>query len=297
LQRTVDVTGYRDWLFDDGSEEGQQRAANVDELIVAAEEFDSQYLEDSGLERFLELTALVSDTDHWESDANFVTLMTLHAAKGLEFPVVFIVGLEDEILPHRRSRGSDQEIEEERRLLFVGITRGMQEVQLSRCLSRFRNGQYWPTIASNFLMELPRSEMQIFEPTSLPPPDYDLDDLSLEIDPWMHDGQSIDPDDWPYRVEEKTGRYSVLRDTSPSKSTTFPRLVTAAELAESQQHESIRCHPSSFEVGMSVEHADYGIGSIIAISGTNMKRAATVEFPGLGKKRFLLAYSKLEIVK
>ncbi|MEM9409687.1 MAG: UvrD-helicase domain-containing protein, partial [Planctomycetota bacterium] len=123
MKQVVYKTGYRDWLTDDGSEEGHERAANVDELLVAAQEFDSEHPEDGGLERYLEQAALVSDTDAWESESDYVTLMSLHAAKGLEFPCVFIVGLEDGILPHERSIRDPEQIEEERRLLFVGITR------------------------------------------------------------------------------------------------------------------------------------------------------------------------------
>ena len=155
-------TEYRDWLTDDGSEEAYERAGNVDELVVAAQEFDSEHPEDGGLGRYLEQAALVSDTDVWESDANYVTMMTMHGAKGLEFPCVYIVGLEDGILPHERSKNDDDEVEEERRLLFVGITRAEKELQFSRCLNRFRRGSYWPAIPSRFLMELPRDEMEIF---------------------------------------------------------------------------------------------------------------------------------------
>ena len=92
--------------------------------------------------------------------------MTLHAAKGLEFPYVFIVGLEDGILPHERSGQDEEQVEEERRLLFVGITRAQRELQLNRCMVRFRRGSYWPAIASRFLVELPRHDMQVVEPRS-----------------------------------------------------------------------------------------------------------------------------------
>ena len=92
--------------------------------------------------------------------------MTLHAAKGLEFPVVFLVGLEEGLIPHERSSVDPDEVEEERRLLFVGITRAKQNLYLSRCLTRFRRGRNWPVIPSRFLMELPRIEMEISEPKS-----------------------------------------------------------------------------------------------------------------------------------
>ena len=122
IKAVLEETGYREWLTDDGSEEGFERANNVDELVVATQEFDNEHPHDGGLEAYLEQAALVSDTDVWSAEADHVTLMTLHAAKGLEFPSVFIVGLEDGILPHERSSGDDEQLEEERRLLFVAVS-------------------------------------------------------------------------------------------------------------------------------------------------------------------------------
>ncbi|MGB0761814.1 MAG: ATP-dependent helicase, partial [Rubripirellula sp.] len=110
--------------------------ANVDELISAAVEFDRQHPDDGSLEAFLEQVALVADSDAFDGSSERVTLMTLHAAKGLEFPHVFIIGVEDDMLPHKRSKESEAELEEERRLLFVGITRAKQWLQLSCCKRR-----------------------------------------------------------------------------------------------------------------------------------------------------------------
>ena len=167
IKAILDETAYRDWLTEDGSEESHERAANVDELVVAARNLTRSIQTMAGWSGMLEQAALVSDTDVWESTADFVSLMTMHAAKGLEFPCVFIVGLEDGILPHERSSQSDDEIEEERRLLFCRNYPGRRrKLQLSRAMSRFRRGSPWPTIASRFLMELPREAMEVFEPTS-----------------------------------------------------------------------------------------------------------------------------------
>jgi DNA helicase II / ATP-dependent DNA helicase PcrA len=111
------------------------------------------------LEQFLEESSLVADTDAWEAETDKVTLMTLHAAKGLEFPVVFIVAVEEGLLPHERSRHDEEKLEEERRLLFVGITRARDELQLSYAQYRYVPRQNCPTVPSPFLMELPRHEM------------------------------------------------------------------------------------------------------------------------------------------
>ena len=162
IKAVVERTGYREWLTADDSEEGMERARNVDELVLAAREFDNE-VPGGGLDAYLEQAALVSDTDAMDPDSDFVSLMTLHASKGLEFSHVYVVGLEDGILPHERSAENEESVEEERRLLFVGMTRAKQELQLSRCNSRYRRGGFWPAIASRFLMELPREEMEVFE--------------------------------------------------------------------------------------------------------------------------------------
>ncbi len=307
IQAILFETGYRQWLTDDGSEEGFERANNIDELIVAAQEFDREFEDEGGLERYLEQAALISDTDVWESSAEYVTMMTLHAAKGLEFGSVFIVGLEDGILPHERSSSDDAELEEERRLLFVGITRAKDQLQISRCLNRFRRGSYWPVIASRFLMELPREAMDVFEPSSGPFfDDADVADAIDQIDPWLHDGiPEIDIHD-PHRSDqfdqefgdedEQPADSDIVRE-SKSDFSSFPRLVTAAQLAEEQGNETfVRLHPSRFSIGMVVEHPEYGLGEIVDLSGDGQKRTATIEFEKLGRKRFRLAFCNLRLV-
>ncbi len=308
IKAILDETAYRDWLTDDGSEEGHERAGNVDELVVAAQEFDSEHPEDGGLERYLEQAALVSDTDVWESTADFVSLMTMHAAKGLEFPCVYIVGLEDGLLPHERSSNDDEEIEEERRLFFVAITRTQEELQISRAMSRFRRGSYWPTIASRFLMELPRQSMAVFEPSS----SEVNSDILDEIDPWLHGGvddkivddslaagipEDLDISFDPAMFESPESLTRGLKDRQKLPSFT-PRIFTGAEFADQQEklRSTVRVHPNAFRIGMQVEHLDYGIGTIVMLSGKAAKKTATVDFSDLGKKRFRLAFCNLQIV-
>lgn len=302
IRKVVQQTGYREWLLEDDSEEAHERAGNVDELIVAAADFDREHPEDGGLEAYLQQAALVSDTDAWDGEADYVSLMTMHAAKGLEFPHVFIVGCEDGILPHERSRESDDELEEERRLLFVGITRAQQHLQLSRCMSRFRRGSHWPAIASRFLMELPRGEMQISEPSAAEVYQFDhyqpapSDDIPFEIDPWMHDGIQVNDDLDPRGREDEEhgpGQTDSTDNTPASDSPAgFPRLVTGAELAEQA---ATRIHPSRYRTGMQVEHPEYGVGTITALSGEKMKRTATIDFPRQGQRRIRLAFANLKI--
>ena len=164
LGTVLSASGYRDHLIDSNLEEDLNRLANIEELLTAAREFDEQNPGEGQLEVFLEQACLVNDTDAWEEETDKVTLMTLHAAKGLEFPVVYVVAVEDGLLPHERSRHEAAQLEEERRLLFVAITRAQHELQLSYAVYREFRGQRRRTVPSSFLMELPRGEMDLVEP-------------------------------------------------------------------------------------------------------------------------------------
>jgi DNA helicase-2/ATP-dependent DNA helicase PcrA len=150
LERVAERSGYIDELISEHSIEAAGRIENVEELIGAAREADT-------LDAFLEQVSLVADTDEIETDTSKVTLMTLHTAKGLEYPVVFIVGMEDGIFPHLRSLGEPDEMEEERRLAYVGITRARERLYLSNawCRSLWGQTQYNPP--SRFLNEIPEA--------------------------------------------------------------------------------------------------------------------------------------------
>ena len=306
IRNILAETGYRDWLTEDGSEEAYERAGNVDELVVAAQEFDNEHPEDGGLGRYLEQAALVSDTDVWESEADYVTMMTMHAAKGLEFPCVYIVGLEDGILPHERSTGNDDEVEEERRLLFVGITRAEKELQFSRCLNRFRRGSYWPAIPSRFLVELPRDEMEIFG-AQHQQAGMTADDLQKVIDAMDISNESGFPDlpEIDIHVSDAANQAAggtLFADESngdqekpTKKKPSMASMMTGAELEKQNQSRASadRLMPEDCEVNMEVEHVEYGIGKVIAMTGAGRKLTATINFPKVGNKRIRLAFSNL----
>lgn len=151
LIRRIDYMKY----LDDGTTQGESRQENVKELLSVAQEY-----QDLGLDGFLEEVALVSDLDSMDSDGNTVTLMTLHAAKGLEFPVVFMAGLEETIFPHSRALYDQHEMEEERRLCYVGMTRARQELYLIHASSRMLYGGVQHNPPSRFLSEIDPSSVQ-----------------------------------------------------------------------------------------------------------------------------------------
>ena len=145
-------------MLADGSEEGEDRWANLLELRQVTTRYDD-LTPDDALDRLLEETALVADQDAYEGEADAVTLITLHAAKGLEFPVVFIAGMEEGLFPHNRALDDEKELEEERRLAYVGITRAKRRLYLSHAWRRATWGGGGMSVPSRFLMEIPAELM------------------------------------------------------------------------------------------------------------------------------------------
>jgi len=174
LDDVLEASGYRAMLAD-GSEDGEERWANLLELRGVTTRYDD-LTPDDALDRLLEETALVADQDSYEGDADAVTLITLHAAKGLEFPVVFIAGLEEGLFPHSRALDDEKELEEERRLAYVGITRAKRRLYLSHAWRRMTWGMGQPTVPSRFLMEIP-AELMVGPQLG----GRDADDLDLDL--------------------------------------------------------------------------------------------------------------------
>ena len=156
IKAVGEKTGFREMLKKIVG--GEEREANMDELIAAAAVYDEENPRGS-LQGFLEQVALIADVDDWDDKAEAVSLMTLHSAKGLEFPMVFIIGLEEGLLPHRLSSEDEAELEEERRLFFVGITRTKQRLFISYVRRRSEQGRWALKIRSRFLREIPEEVM------------------------------------------------------------------------------------------------------------------------------------------
>jgi DNA helicase-2/ATP-dependent DNA helicase PcrA len=174
LDEVLEASGYRAMLAD-GSEEGEDRWANLLELRAVTTRYDDLSPDDA-LDRLLEETALVADQDSYEGEADAVTLITLHAAKGLEFPVVFIAGLEEGLFPHNRALDDEKELEEERRLAYVGITRAKRRLYLSHAWRRATWGGGGMNVPSRFLMEIPADLM-------VGPQLHRGDDFGSDLDP------------------------------------------------------------------------------------------------------------------
>ena len=263
-------TEYQERLKASESEEDQQRLANIEELLTVARDFDERHPGHGNLEAFLEESSLVNDIDGFEDQVDRVTLMTLHSSKGLEFPVIYLIAVEEGLLPHERSSKDPREIEEERRLMFVGITRAQEELQLSVARYRDFRGQRKMTITSQFLMELPREELDVESPA---------DEPAFVSEPTFEEP-----------VFSETAAVSTSRQSTGSLAAS---LTTAADLANGGASESA-VSPDVFRQGMVVWHPKYGVGRIAALSGSGANRQATIDFPHpTGRRKFRLCESPI----
>ncbi len=243
LRQVIDQTRYCVGWQKGTSEQEIQRQAVIDELLATASHYDEFAGEERSLAGFLETTSLVAGTDSIDEQAGTVTLMTLHAAKGLEFPTVFVVGVEQNLLPHERSLREDnpRELEEERRLLFVGMTRAISKLALTLTAERDLHGQTRTTIPSEFL-----GEMQL-----------EIRDHSL----------------WEGHT---TPRPPLPDPATAGAADDSPLLTTAASLLNGTAESA---HVSQgFAVGMAVRHPRYGLGTVTGVNGFARDRTVTVRF-------------------
>ncbi len=280
LETIIDDLAYYEYLEGLSSEADVDRQANVQELLADARSFQHSESHETHLEAFLERVALVSDTDAWDQRSAKVSLMTLHAAKGLEFPVVYIIGVEEGLLPHERSRQDETAVEEERRLLFVGITRAREELQLSFADYRTAYGNYSCRIPSPFLHELPLQEMERVGWKS----DRSASSFAVEMD---FEPEATGVDDEPaWQVDEaapevgkkrrrRTGPVGGARSATSSATTSAVRRSAKAEAA---QQIANKASATSWHVGDRVVHPTHGPGVIIRASGAGKRRVVSVQF-------------------
>jgi DNA helicase-2/ATP-dependent DNA helicase PcrA len=260
IRRVLERSGYRAMLTGSGDPDDAERLANVEELVTAAKQFAS---EDSSrtIGDFLEQITLASDIDGFDERQDCVSVMTLHASKGLEFPVVYVMAVEEGILPHERSLRDEkgEEKEEERRLLFVGMTRAMQELHLSHARLREFRGQTLYAIPSGFLNELPE----------------EVEHLEMS----RHAGRTPAHDAWRGGTSAATSAWD---DTGVRQS--GPLLGSGA-----------RTH-SDYAVGQVVQHDSYGIGQVTDVSGFGALRKIKIRFASHGEKTFIADKVKLKVV-
>jgi DNA helicase-2/ATP-dependent DNA helicase PcrA len=288
LKFLIDRTGYIKQLEEEDSPEALSRIENLRELVNAA--MDSR---DRGetLNEFLDHAALVSDADQYDETAR-ITLMTLHSAKGLEFPLVFLVGMEEGLFPHSRTMLTPDDVEEERRLCYVGMTRAMDTLIVSRARYRRRYGTDMPEagVSSRFLEEIPRELMQ----------DIGSPRRSSYSDTTDYGASTH------YSYEDEDQRPQYGKREAPKRSTyagpAYNSIDNIAEFFASRGKKFARpkievpapTGHTGFRPGQRVRHPKYGEGTVYRREGDGESAKITVQFPRYGLKKLVEKYAQLE---
>ena len=269
--RIIQETGYADRLKGERSDEADDRLANLQELLAALEEFE-RTSEERSLSAFLEQVALVSDLERGESGREATTLMTLHSAKGLEFPLVFMTGMEERLFPHVRALEDRDQMEEERRLCYVGMTRARERLFLTNARRRRIFGQDQYNQSSRFIADIPE----------------DFLDVEEEYQPALGFG------------DRRTGVGGWRQATSDKRQATNPIHNLAAVLEmenEPELENEVRVVPdedAGVAIGMRVRHAKFGVGTIRKIEGLGDNQKVIVWFNSVGPKKLLVRFAGLE---
>ena len=261
FRAVVARTGFLDYLRDFGGQDGSERIDNVGELEAALVAYAAHAAEPS-IAGFLQETALLSDVDGWKQGAERLTLMTLHAAKGLEFDAVFMVGMEEGLLPHARAFDAEEEIEEERRLAYVGMTRARRHLLLSFAGRRATFGTWAPTIPSRFLDEIPQEHVE-------------------------HDDRRA----WIAGLP-RPGRLRV-REERPRAPDPDDYLDAGAGADGDEGGEGARAVPRP---GSTVRHAHFGQGVVVEVRGAGPSARITVRFEVFGDRQLVAEYARLQQV-
>ncbi len=314
LDETLEASGYRAMLAD-GSEDGEERWANLLELRSVTTRYDDLEPIDA-LDRLLEETALVADQDTYEGDADAVTLITLHAAKGLEFPVVFIAGLEEGVFPHSRALDDEKELEEERRLAYVGMTRAMRRLYLSHAWRRATWGMGQASMPSRFLLEIP-AELMVGPDLTTGAAGLDVDlDLAFGARGTTRFGRPLGGAGRP--PSQPAYREPVGRPGGPAPGETFRPsrdLAAKREAFEAGAPSGSLGRPGpaptgsrpprpvipgerQYRDGDRVRHARWGDGIVVTSKLTRSDEEITVAFkdPAVGRKTMLASLANLDLV-
>ncbi len=268
VRLVLEKSGYETMLRDSTDEEDADRLMNVGELVTAAKQF---WDEDNSrtITDFLEQITLASDVDGWDEQADHVSVMTLHASKGLEFPVVYVLAVEQGLLPHERSLSNDEEVEEERRLCFVGMTRAMKELYLCHARMREFRGQLNYCIVSQFIQELPR-DVNFIDPS------MSRNVARTAADEWRVKSSHA-AKDWA-----DTGARPFIPPVRKPNPDLKPTIPDAPD--------------TGLALGVLVQHEEFGLGTVTEYSGYGALRRVKVRFPAHGEKLFVGDKIRLKVV-
>ena len=276
-------------LHTDDSIEGRGRYENIQELLNGIKDFaEREDIEDRSLAIFMQDIALLTNDDRGDDkDKDTVSLMTIHSSKGLEFKNVFIVGLEENLFPSQMSLNSRSDLEEERRLFYVAITRAEKKLSLSYSTSRYRWGTLTNCEPSRFINEI---NARFLELDIVKPPKSNLGEGSFENErrSWTQQRDSF---------SKPKPAMSSSASGSTSAPAARPKTTSLLPKAHVPTPGFAPDPANAFQNGMDVEHEKFGFGKIVSLEGTLPDVKATVFFQGLGNKQLLLKFAKLRIVK
>jgi len=286
-ERVLEASGYRDALSDESSIEAEGRLENLLELVGQMREYEKE-AEEPSLLGFLERVALVSDVDGYDAEKGAVSLMTVHTAKGLEFPSVFITGMEERIFPHARSVDDDSAVEEERRLCYVAVTRARKELVLTRVRRRRLSGQELPGIPSRFLAELPAESVEAIVMER--PAGYGGGSRPGSSDnqgPWGGNWSR----DQPVRRGPLGGGGGRVGDVGRSSGGVTPtRPGRSGELRVDYDATEGHDGADGLVVGMKLRHKTMGVGEVRAWQGVGADMKVTLRFEAVGTKTILARF-------
>jgi DNA helicase-2/ATP-dependent DNA helicase PcrA len=288
VKAAVISTGYERALQDENTQEAEGRLLNLEELVNAAAESEQR---GETLREFLDHAALVSDADEYKADAQ-VTLMTMHAAKGLEFPLVFIAGLEEGLFPHSRANESQNDLEEERRLCYVAITRAEKYLYLSHSMKRRVYGAETPSDPSRFLMEFP---LELIEDQSKGGSWLRYSNRASAFEDRDETPSSSRPSS-PMPARRTSSYHGRTYNNTDSVKEFFARQGKNIDAADFERRAGSDegGGAAGFKVGTRVRHAKYGVGLIVKREGEDENAKLTINFPGYGHKKMIEKYAALE---
>ncbi len=295
ITQTLNKTGYTQSLKDENTVEAESRIENLEEFLTVAIEFEKEAV-DKSLNEFLNSISLSSDTDSLEDSDNVVTLMTLHSAKGLEYPVVFLVGLEEGIFPGHQSMDNPADIEEERRLFYVGITRAKRNLFLTFARRRtiFGSTSYNPL--SRFLKEIPEDILDGYEDAmNQKDIEEDFEDISFG---WNYGGRSAKNNsygDFGSKVTTFKADDNYFAESGSAKPASFGRTAESF-LASLQAKKTNSTDINKYEVGQKVYHKKFGEGVISKLEKEDDDIKVDIDFEKVGHKRLMAKFAGLEII-
>jgi DNA helicase-2/ATP-dependent DNA helicase PcrA len=258
LGKVLDQSGYLQDLREERSEEAEGRIENLMELVSAAREYETRNPEPS-LAGFVDQLSLLSDVDEEAGSRNArVLMMTMHSAKGLEFPVVVIAGLEEGLFPHSRSAEDEAELEEERRLCYVGITRAQRRLVLTSAARRRVFGEYQSTEPSRFIDEIPRELIEEIPSTFVSP--YQSSFSHFRANPYGKGYRRAREEPAPYAYED--------------------------------EDQSV---PAGLKPGLKVRHPQFGEGMVLSVEPLDDDVKVVVRFNSVGRKTLRAKFAKLEV--